>query len=361
MSQLLQPPRHASSCPRSFPDTRFRSSVQPRANSRSRQKTARFQTQALFQEQVAGCWVTGPSRRRPKATVHFLGGVFAGAAPQLFYSLFIELLAEAGYLVIATPFRATLFHASCARAVDQSFQACLSEIQRSHQIWAAPADAPVHGVGHSNGALLHLLIGSLTKVQNASNVIISFNNKQVKDAIPVPLDGLQSLIRSQRTDSAAGGYPGAVTLLQRAASTALQWGVPLDPRLVQSLMPAVDQIDTVFEEVGDGTFDFQPPPDESKRLIATQYSVPSLMVRFSNDGIDETPALLQSLQSRGSSEHMELLLSGTHVTPCGSDINWQVGRSFSLTDAIGLGAKMVAQADIRRLANRVIAWLDRQS
>ena len=54
-------------------------------------------------------------------------------------------------------------------------------------------------------------------------------------------------------------------------------------------------------QVGDGTFDFQPPPDESKRLIASQYKVPSLMVRFSNDGIDETPELLQSLQMQGSS------------------------------------------------------------
>lgn len=44
--------------------------------------------------------------------------------------------------------------------------------------------------------------------------------RQVKDAIPVPLDGLQSLIRSQRSNAAAEGYPGSVNLLQRQVSKA---------------------------------------------------------------------------------------------------------------------------------------------
>lgn len=35
----------------------------------------------------------------------------------------------------------------------------------------------------------------------------------------------------------------------------------------------------------------------------------------------------------------------------------QVGRSFSLGDALGLGAKLLAQADIRRLADRMVWWL----
>ena len=40
---------------------------------------------------------------------------------------------------------------------------------------------------------------------------------------------------------------------------------------------------------------------------------------------------------------------------------WQVGRSFSLVDAVGLGAKLAIQTDIRRLADRIIGWLGRQS
>ena len=43
----------------------------------------------------------------------------AGAAPQLAYALLIQLLAEAGFLVVATPFKVTFFHAECAKAVHQ--------------------------------------------------------------------------------------------------------------------------------------------------------------------------------------------------------------------------------------------------
>jgi hypothetical protein len=40
-----------------------------------------------------------------------------------------------------------------------------------------PEGVGVHGLGHSNGALLHLLIGSLFAVPNTSNILLSFNNK----------------------------------------------------------------------------------------------------------------------------------------------------------------------------------------
>lgn len=51
-------------------------------------------------------------------------------------------------------------------------------------------------------------------------------------------------------------------------------------------------------------------------------------------------------------------LPGTHITPCGGDVAWQVGRSFSAVDAVALGVKAVVQADIRRLGDRLIGWLD---
>jgi len=49
--------------------------------------------------------------------VHFLGGAFAGAAPQLLYNSFVELLADAGYTVVATPYKVTFQHDVCARQV----------------------------------------------------------------------------------------------------------------------------------------------------------------------------------------------------------------------------------------------------
>lgn len=51
-------------------------------------------------------------------------------------------------------------------------------------------------------------------------------------------------------------------------------------------------------------------------------------------------------------------LPGTHLTPCGGDITWPAGRSFSAVDVFAASARAIAQADNRRLAARVVAWLD---
>ena len=41
----------------------------------------------------------------------------------------------------------------------------------------APPSAPLLGVGHSMGSLLHLLMGSYEEAPTESNVLISYNNK----------------------------------------------------------------------------------------------------------------------------------------------------------------------------------------
>jgi hypothetical protein len=56
-----------------------------------------------------------------------------------------------------------------------------------------------------------------------------------------------------------------------------------------------------------------------------------------------------------------VVLPGSHITPCGGDVLWQVGRSFSPVDALALGVKAVVQADIRRLGDRLIGWLESRS
>lgn len=59
----------------------------------------------------------------------------------------------------------------------QSFQDTLTTLRQTNQGWIVPEGKPLHGVGHSNGALLHLLIGSQYGAVNDSNVAISYNNK----------------------------------------------------------------------------------------------------------------------------------------------------------------------------------------
>ena len=59
----------------------------------------------------------------------------------------------------------------------QDFEACTRQLRSSRLSWAVPDDAPLHGIGHSNGALMHLLLGAIAAQPYASTVIISFNNK----------------------------------------------------------------------------------------------------------------------------------------------------------------------------------------
>lgn len=53
----------------------------------------------------------------------------------------------------------------------------MEALRGSGQGFLVPEERAVHGVGHSNGALLHALIGAMFAPANASNALISFNNK----------------------------------------------------------------------------------------------------------------------------------------------------------------------------------------
>ena len=97
---------------------------------------------------------------------------------QVVYSLLLDTVARAGYTVVATPYAVTFRHDACARAVRQQFESALEELRLSPDgARVAPGGAPVFGLGHSNGSLLHLLIGSFYPQPTTSNVLVSFNNK----------------------------------------------------------------------------------------------------------------------------------------------------------------------------------------
>lgn len=97
----------------------------------------------------------------------------------MLYSLLLEQVAASGFTVIATPYAITFQHLDCARAVRRSFLEAVSSLQAggADTAFLAPADVPLLGLGHSNGALMHLLIGTQEERPVASNVLISFNNK----------------------------------------------------------------------------------------------------------------------------------------------------------------------------------------
>ena len=204
---------------------------------------------------------------------------------------------------MCTPYAVTFRHVECANAMSSSFESALAQLRGSggsissgggggRGAWAAPPGLPVHGVGHSNGALLHLLIGAVclqeaaaaaagssghsspagaaaTGTSRASNVIISYNNRQVADAVPVPLGPLGGAVQQLRGQgrlaaAAAQGLSQAAAAAQQlldlsgqaaaaagGPAAAASWRRQQQALLgsLQQLDPALIQLGSVFDEV----------------------------------------------------------------------------------------------------------------
>lgn len=247
-------------------------------------------------KEVAGNWVLIP--QHPIGIVHFLGGAFVAAAPQLTYRWLLEQLAHKGYAIVATPFVNTLDHAAIAKTVLQSFERTTAQLHATAML--RKRYLPIYGLGHSMGCKLHLLIGSLFSVERAGNILISFNNYAARDAIPL-----------------------------------------------------VQQFSSTF------AVEFTPSPLETTTLVKELYSVRrNLLIRFSNDSIDQSAALTQILQQRFSDMVTAQVLNGTHTTPLGQDVKWQTGSSFTPFDALGQWVKQEVYRDLNQLKRMILLWLN---
>jgi len=323
--------------------------------------------------QVGDSWVVAKStsvrRQKPKGVIHFLGGAFAGAAPQVVYSLFLDLLAERGYTVVATPYAVTFRHLDAAASVRTQFETTLASLKAQGRDWLVPEGVPLLAVGHSMGSLLHALLGATQPgPAPAATVLISFNNKQVSDAIPIPglMANLPTAMAAARAlplppppvplPDAAAFLKGAMSLLPPAVA-----GVIDEGGRVSRAALALEQVASVVGEVEGGTTDFTPNPEETKALLAESYAGPrTLLVRFENDAIDETLQLEAALSSGrpGREGLLCQVLPGTHVTPCGGEIPYAAGPAFNPLAAAVQVAQYAGQLDVRRLADYVCDWLD---
>jgi hypothetical protein len=155
------------------------------------------------------------------------------------------------------------------------------------------------------GCKLHLLTGSLFPVERAGNILISFNN-----------------------------YPAARAI------------------------PFVEQfnINPAFN------VEFTPSPIETNALIAQHYVVRrNLLIKFTNDEIDQTLTLTQVLQERFPNMVAIQTLPGNHLTPLGQDVNWQAGSVFTPFDAFGQWMKQEVYRDLNQLKREMLRWLEPMS
>lgn len=248
-------------------------------------------------QEVSGSWVLIP--KNPRAIVHFLGGAFVATAPHITYRWLLEQLGGKGYVVIATPFLNTLDHKAIARDVLNRFETTLNRLQATT---LSRGYLPIYGVGHSMGCKVHLLIGSLFSVERAGNILVSFNNYPARRAIPF----IEQL----------------------------------------NINPAFD-------------IEFTPSPQETSDLIAKSYEVRrNLLIKFTNDDIDQTINLTQVLQQRFPNMVALQTLPGNHLTPLGQDVSWKAGQSFTPFDAIGQWMKQEVYRDLNQLKQEIFRWLE---
>jgi Protein of unknown function (DUF1350) len=245
-------------------------------------------------QEISGNWVLVPAR--PVAIVHFLGGAFVAAAPHLTYRRLLEYLASQGYAIVATPFVNTFDHIEIARSVLKSFNTALEVLQTR----ILKRYLPIYGVGHSMGCKLHLLIGSLSSVERSGNILISYNNFSAKDAVPL-----------------------------------------------------VDQFSPVF------SVEFTPSPMETSKIIGDRYQVRrNLLVKFSNDTIDQSVPLANLLEQRFPAMTSIKTLNGSHVTPLGQDMKWQPGKDFTPFDAIAQWMRQEVYRELAQLEKTILLWLN---
>ena len=288
-------------------------------------------------EIVEGCWCFDPSKAEgeasePKALVHFVGGAFAGASPQLTYRYFLETLAARGFFVIATPFETNFEHLKIADEIHLKYTQCV------RSLGSRVEGLQTIGVGHSLGALEQLLLCSRYRDLNenrAGNVLISFNNKPVTDAIPFYAE----LIAPASSQFVAPLLQQLGTLPQASMIGSVVDSLrDQTPDFIRkNVFPLIDQLVPIYEDIANDRLEFTPTPQESKSYIEKRYSCTrNLLVQFDNDTIDETSILADVLQRTmsntgkggdtggvGSAGGLDIgleltvkQLSGDHVTPC---------------------------------------------
>lgn len=246
-------------------------------------------------QDIAGNSVLIPPQ--PVALIHFLGGAFVATAPQATYRRLLEGIANQGYAIVATPFLTSVDHTRIAEDALFQFEDIVEQLQRTARL---PQFLPIYGIGHSMGCKLHLLIGSLFEIKRAGNILISFNNSPIDKAIP----------------------------------------------FAELITPTVP-------------IEFSPNPEQTNRLVQTHYQISrNLLVKFSNDTLDQTLRLSGLLKQRFPGMVSVQRLAGNHLTPLGQDVRWQTGETFTPLDAIGQWFRQELYRDVNQLENTILRWLD---
>lgn len=271
-----------------------------------------------------------PNGAAPIGVIHFLGGAFVGAAPHITYRYLLGSLADANYLVVATPFRLDMDFVRTCDVILSKFDRIGSSLAAEY------GPLPVVGLGHSAGALLQTLITCLYPgAPRAANILISFNNKPAASAIPA-FQELVVPVAARLMDEERRGFRDDVVGLKQAVDSAVDAfaASALAPAFIRrELLPfvrqgleVVEQLPYLLKVIADGKQEFEPSPQDTREVCRRMYRARrTLLIKFSDDSIDESAEIEKVLREantimrmRRPMVEMEVLLremSGSHITP----------------------------------------------
>jgi Protein of unknown function (DUF1350) len=128
---------------------------------------------------------------QPRGVIQFIGGAFFGTFPTIFYRYFLQTLFEAGYTIVALPFRFSFRHWDIAInlfreqdilrgalekiATSLDYDHCIYR-EKSNYLWLG------HSLGCKYIALLELLSGEQWK-QTIQSCVKESNDQQIKAII----------------------------------------------------------------------------------------------------------------------------------------------------------------------------------
>ena len=183
-----------------------------------------------------------------RALIHFLGGAIVGAAPDISYRYLLERLAQKGFLIVATPYTLSFDYIATCDDIIGRFERIAPSLARQF------GPVPVVGVGHSCGALLQLLITTLfPDTPRAANVLLSYNNKGVKEAIPLfdelfaPL--FVSLANNETNPlSEAIGGSGDGSTFPPSSVDLINFGIQLGRNTIQGDLPSDELLSVIAKK-----------------------------------------------------------------------------------------------------------------
>lgn len=267
--------------------------------------------------------------------VEFIGGSYLAASPQLSYRRLLETLARRGWRLHAWSYVPGFDHQSQAneawrafRQARQALQAVVPAVRpAAGASWDDAPGAPSGGYrqDRANAAASHSRGASPPGTAAAGSVA----------AAAVPVLRLGHSLGCKLHLLAPDGGRGCAGLVALAFNNfSAERSVPL-------LAEAGQHFGFRSE--------FSPSPAETLRQVASHYDQPrNLLVRFQQDGLDQSGRLLASLRQRPDDASSLLEWRGDHLTPASAGLRRQLLGDWADDPA--------RQRGIEQLCERIESW-----